>query len=382
MRTTPAFLLGALGAASCMSTQPEFGTTETVDVRIFETDGDDYVRIKLTNANGMEVHMTNLGATVTAVRVPDRDGEFADVVLGFDDLDRYLSADNQYFGCTVGRVANRIEKGTFELDGERYTLATNNDPNHLHGGAEGFGVKLWSVERAGPGAVRFELVSEDGDEGYPGRLEVAATYVLTDDDVLAFELTARTDAATPVSLTNHAYWNLAGHGASTVLDHELELRTGRYTPTDATLIPTGEIEEVTDALDFRTAKPIGRDVHFLVNTPTKGYDHNFVLAEVPRRTDAGVAERLAARDYDARLVDPASGRFMELTTDQPGLQFYSGNFLFGQTGKGGATYALHSACCLEPQGIPDAINEPRFPSVVLRPGEVYRHTTALRFGAH
>ena len=226
MRTTSTLLLGVLGAASCMSTPPEFGAARSVDVEVSEPDAEGRVRISLTNANGMEVQMTNLGATVTSVRVPDRDGELADVVLGFDDLDRYLTADNQYFGCTVGRVANRIAEGTFELDGVRHTLATNNDPNHLHGGDEGFGVKLWSVEEAGPGAVRFELVSEDGDEGYPGRLEVAATYVLTDDDVLGFHLTARTDAATPVSLTNHAYWNLAGHGAATVLDHELELRTG------------------------------------------------------------------------------------------------------------------------------------------------------------
>lgn len=380
MKTQLPLLALALGAASCMNTPTSFGPAESVRVTAGEADASGRVRITLTNERGMEVEMTNLGATVTAVRVPDRDGAMADVTLGFDDLDRYDSSDNQYFGCTVGRVANRIDEGRFELGGSTYTLATNNDPNHLHGGDRGFGVRVWSWEQTGPGEVTFRRTSADGEEGYPGNLEVSATYSLTDENVLGFTLTATTDAATPVSLTNHAYWNLAGHGAPTVLDHELELRADHFTPTDDTLIPTGEIAAVSGALDFRDTKTIGRDLAEVADTAAMGFDHNYVLFEAPLRQGQTTYQRLGLGAFDARLHDPASGRTMELYTDQPGLQFYSGNFLFGQTGKGGATYALRSACCLEPQGLPDAINQPGFPSVVLEPGETYTHTTALRFG--
>ena len=380
MKTQLPLLALALGAASCMNTPTSFGPAESVRVTAGEADASGRVRITLTNERGMEVEMTNLGATVTAVRVPDRDGAMADVTLGFDDLDRYDSSDNQYFGCTVGRVANRIDEGRFELGGSTYTLATNNDPNHLHGGDRGFGVRVWSWEQTGPGEVTFRRTSADGEEGYPGNLEVSATYSLTDENVLGFTLTATTDAATPVSLTNHAYWNLAGHGAPTVLDHELELRADHFTPTDDTLIPTGEIAAVSGALDFREAKTIGRDLAEVADTAAMGFDHNYVLFEAPLRQGQTTYQRLGLGAFDARLRHPASGRTMELYTDQPGLQFYSGNFLFGQTGKGGATYALRSACCLEPQGLPDAVNQPGFPNVVLEPGDPYTHTTALRFG--
>ena len=380
MKTQLPLLALALGAASCMNTPTSFGPAESVRVTAGEADASGRVRITLTNERGMEVEMTNLGATVTAVRVPDRDGAMADVTLGFDDLDRYDSSDNQYFGCTVGRVANRIDEGRFELGGSTYTLATNNDPNHLHGGDRGFGVRVWSWEQTGPGEVTFRRTSADGEEGYPGNLEVSATYSLTDENVLGFTLTATTDAATPVSLTNHAYWNLAGHGAPTVLDHELELRADHFTPTDDTLIPTGEIAAVSGALDFREAKTIGRDLAEVADTAAMGFDHNYVLFEAPLRQGQTTYQRLGLGAFDARLHHPASGRTMELYTDQPGLQFYSGNFLFGQTGKGGTTYALRSACCLEPQGLPDAINQPGFPHVVLEPGDTYTHTTALRFG--
>lgn len=380
MKTQLPLLALALGAASCMNTPTSFGPAESVRVTAGEADASGRVRITLTNERGMEVEVTNLGATVTAVRVPDRDGAMADVTLGFDDLDRYDSSDNQYFGCTVGRVANRIDEGRFELGGSTYTLATNNDPNHLHGGDRGFGVRVWSWEQTGPGEVTFRRTSADGEEGYPGNLEVSATYSLTDENVLGFTLTATTDAATPVSLTNHAYWNLAGHGAPTVLDHELELRADHFTPTDDTLIPTGEIAAVSGALDFREAKTIGRDLAEVADTAAMGFDHNYVLFEAPLRQGQTTYQRLGLGAFDARLRHPASGRTMELYTDQPGLQFYSGNFLFGQTGKGGATYALRSACCLEPQGLPDAVNQPGFPNVVLEPGDPYTHTTALRFG--
>ena len=380
MKTQLPLLALALGAASCMNTPTSFGPAESVRVTAGEAAASGRVRITLTNERGMEVEVTNLGATVTAVRVPDRDGAMADVTLGFDDLDRYDSSDNQYFGCTVGRVANRIDEGRFELGGSTYTLATNNDPNHLHGGDRGFGVRVWSWEQTGPGEVTFRRTSADGEEGYPGNLEVSATYSLTDENVLGFTLTATTDAATPVSLTNHAYWNLAGHGAPTVLDHELQLRADHFTPTNDTLIPSGEIAAVSGALDFRDTKTIGRDLAEVADTAAMGFDHNYVLFEAPLRQGQTTYQRLGLGAFDARLRHPASGRTMELYTDQPGLQFYSGNFLFGQTGKGGATYALRSACCLEPQGLPDAVNQPGFPSVVLEPGETYTHTTALRFG--
>lgn len=373
-----------LVALSCMSSQTPFGKPGMTrgEAAPFgkAADGVESHLFTLRNSNGLEVTITSLGATVVSVRVPDRDGAFEDVVLGFDGADGYLGDKNQYFGCTVGRVANRIEGGTFELEGMRYSLATNNPPNHLHGGTSGFGVRVWTrVEPHVPGSVSFKLVSEAGDEGYPGRVEALATYFLTDDDALGFHLQATSDAPTPVSMTNHAYWNLAGHGSETVLDHVLELRAEGYTPTDETLIPTGDVKSPTRALDFSTAKPIGRDIAALVDTPALGYDHNYVLfRDAPRRKESTVA-RYTRGAYDARLFEPTSGRGMELYTDQPGLQFYSGNFLFGQEGKDGATYALRSACCLEPQGIPDAINEPRFPSVVLRPGATYEHTTVLRF---
>lgn len=323
--------------------------------------------------------MSDLGATLVSLHVPDRDGEDSDVVLGFDTAAEYLGDENQYFGCTVGRVANRIAEGAFELDGETYELAINNAPNHLHGGDRGFGARVWeALPDDAPGTVTYRLVSEDGDEGYPGRVEAEVTYELTEDDVLVIRMSATTDAATPISMTNHAYWNLAGHGAATVLDHELEIRANEFTPADDTLIPTGEIATVRGALDFQEAKPIGRDIAALVDTAAMGYDHNYVLHTGDTEP---VAEKFAAGRFDARLHHPGSGRTMELYTDQPGLQFYSGNFLFGQAGKGGETYALRSACCLEPQGIPNAINEPVFPSVVLRPGETYEHTTVLKFFA-
>ena len=340
-------------------------------------DGRAIVRRTLRNTRGTEVVISDLGATIVSVHLEDRDGQSADVVLGFDTPMEYLGEKNQYFGCTVGRVANRIASGEFELGGETYQLATNNPPNHLHGGDRGFGARVWeALPDDAPGSVTYELVSEDGDEGYPGRVEARVTYELTEEDALVIQLTATTDAPTPISMTNHAYWNLAGHGSATVLDHQLEIRADAYTPTDETLIPTGEIEAVAGALDFRDAKAIGRDVVDLVETPALGYDHNYVL---PAGGAESVAKNFADGRFDARLHDPGSGRTMELYTDQPGLQFYSGNFLFGQAGKGGASYALRSACCLEPQGLPNAINEPTFPSVVLQPGETYEHTTVLRF---
>ena len=379
----------AVGALGCMDastdssplgeavagepTSAPFGTTKAGEAATAWT---------LKNSSGMEIVVTDFGATLVSVRLPDRDGKVADVILGFDDVTGYEGEGNQYFGCTVGRVSNRIAKGKFELDGSEYSLAINNEPNTLHGGDVGFSARLWErVDEGQPGTLTFKLVSEDGDEGYPGRLEATSSFMLTESGCLQFTMTARSDAATPVSLTNHAYWNLGGQGAETVLDHELELAADGFTPTDDTLIPTGVIDEPTPDLDFRSAKAIGRDLDAVVETAALGFDHNYVLFEGASRRAESTESRVAAGTFDARLRDPASGRTMELFTDQPGLQFYSGNFLFGQEGKGGAKYPLRSACCLEPQGIPNAINEPRFPSVVISPGDTYSHTTVLRFAA-
>lgn len=327
----------------------------------------------LHNAHGLRAKLTDYGATLVEMWVPDKSGMLTDVVLGFDSVAGYESDDNQYFGCTAGRVANRIAKGKFTLDGVAYQLAVNNGPNHLHGGGErALSRVMWQAERVQGGrgeAVRFSYSSPDGEEGYPGRLDVHVTYTLTPEDELVVEYEATTDAATPVNLTNHAYWNLAGHGSETVLDHELWIDADRYTPTDDTLIPTGTIERVAGtALDFRTAKVIRRNLAAVAKTAAAGYDHNFVL------NGEGDRFRVAAR-----LRHLGSGRTMHILTNEPGLQFYSGNFLNGQIGKQGRIYDHRSAVCLETQHFPDSVNHPEFPSTILRPGETYRTKTVHRF---
>ena len=327
---------------------------------------------ELTSRSGMIARITDFGATLVDLYVPDRKGELADVILGFEDVNGYESEDNQYFGCTAGRVANRIRNGRFELEGRTYELARNNGPNHLHGGgARALSRVFWNVEEmsslSGP-ALRFTYDSPDGEEGYPGNLSIAVTYTLTHEGELRIEYEATTDAPTPVNLTNHAYWNLAGQGAPTVLDHELQIFASHYTPTDETLIPTGEVEPVTAALDFRATKTIGRDIAPLIDSPAIGYDHNFVLT-----SPGGPLAKAAV------LAHEGSGRVMEVWTTEPALQFYSGNFLFGQRGKRDRSYALRSACCLEAQHYPDSVNQSRFPTTILRPGEVYRQTTVHRF---
>lgn len=359
--------LGACGATGGAYPEPplmdDFGTT---------ADGTPVHVITLTNANGLVAKVTNFGATLVEMHVPGRDGELADVVLGFDDVAGYEGDGNQYFGCIAGRVANRIAKGSFELDGATYQLATNNAPNHLHGGDRGFGQRVWTANSASrPGAVgaTFRYVSPAGEEGYPGQLTCEVEYWLTDDDELICEYRATTDAATPVNLTNHAYWNLGGHGSATVLDHELQVDAARYTPTDATLIPTGELAPVAGTpLDFTSPRRLGERVAELGDQPGDGYDHNYVLDG-----EAGTLRRAC------RLTHAASGRVLEVHTTEPGLQVYCGNFLFGQAGKGGLTYPHRSGLCLETQHFPDSINQPTFPSTVLRPGETYSTRTVHRF---
>jgi aldose 1-epimerase len=330
----------------------------------------------LTNEAGFTAKVMTRGATLVQLLVPDRNGKFADVVLGFDSVSGYESADNQYFGCTTGRVCNRIAHGKFSLDGQDYTLAVNNDPNHLHGGAKrSLDKVVWAAKPftndRGQG-VTFTYTSPDGEEGYPGNLDVTVTYLVPKDrNNLSIRYAATTDKATPVNLTNHAYFNLGGQGSPTITNHMLSLNADQYTPVDEDLIPTGKLESVAGTnLDFRKMTKIGDRIEELTDTPTLGYDHNFVL----RAPEEGRTMRAAAT-----LVDKDSGRRLRIMTTEPGIQFYTGNFLKGQTGKGGKIYAHRSALCLETQHFPDAINQSNFPSVVLKPGGKFESQTVLSF---
>lgn len=330
----------------------------------------------LKNNTGLVAKVMTRGATLVQLHVPDKDGKAADVILGFDDVTGYESEDNQYFGCTTGRVCNRIAKGKFTLEGKEYTLAINNEPNHLHGGLDKSLDKLvWKASpysnEKGQG-VKFAVTSPDGDEGYPGTLEITVSYYVPNDtNTISISYTAITDKATPVNLTNHAYFNLAGEGSETVLNHSLRLNADNYTVSDDTMIPTGEIAPVegTD-LDFRKRTVIGKRIESIGKTAAIGYDHNFVLN--PR--EEGKTMTLAAI-----VVEKESGRRMRVMTTEPGIQFYSGNFLKGQKGKGGKTYAHRSALCLETQHYPDSVNHENFPTTILKPGEKYESKTTYAF---
>lgn len=324
-----------------------------------------------------QVDVTDHGATLVAVRTPDRAGFVEDVILGFDDVSGYESGNNQYFGCTTGRVCNRIAQGEFTLDDYDYVLAKNNAPNHLHGGGpRSFDKVHWQSEvladnDTGP-SIRFTYLSKDGEEGYPGAMQVQVTYTLLADDQLQIDYEAQTDKRTLVNLTNHAYWNLGGAGAATVLDHTLQVDADSYTPTDNTMIPTGKVESViATPLDFRKAKPLGLRINQLTNTPTIGYDHNLVL-----NGTAGTMRHAAV------LHHQGSGRSLTIETTEPAIQVYTGNFLFGQTGKGGKSYANRSAVCLETQHYPDAVHHENFPSTVLNVGEVFQSSTRMTFAAN
>ena len=323
----------------------------------------------LTNISGIRARITSFGAILVSLEVPDRNGNLADVTLGFDKLDGYLGV-HPYFGATVGRYANRIGKAKFTLDGIVYKLAANNGENHLHGGIKGFDKVVWKLEDVGvtnDGAmVKMSYISEDGQEGYPGNLACSVTYTLTKDDRLKISYEAETDKKTVVNLTNHSYFNLAGQGTGDILGHELMLYADKYTVVDAGLIPTGENRNVKGTpMDFTTPMTIGSRISQVEG----GYDHNYVL------NSGGGKLALAAKVYE-----PTSGRIMEIYTDQPGIQFYTGNFLDGSiTGKGGKVYKKHYGFCLETQHFPDSPNKPAFPSVVLRPGQEYRTETVHRF---
>ena len=336
-------------------------------------DGRAVERFTLTNANGVELKAISYGGIITSLRVPDRNGRLDDIVLGFDNLESYLK-DDPFFGAIIGRYGNRIAKGAFTLDGQTYKLATNNGPNHLHGGNKGFDKVLWTAEPvAGRNAIAFSRTSPDGEEGYPGNLRVQVTYTLTDANELIVDYRATTDKATPVNLTQHSYFNLAGQASGDILGHQLMLNADRYTPVDDTLIPTGELAPVAGTpFDFRKPTAIGARIDQadaqLKNG--KGYDHNWVL----NRTGSG-------RQLAARVVEPKTGRTMEIATTEPGIQFYSGNFLDGTlTGKAGAVYKHRTGFCLETQHYPDSPNQPKFPSTTLRPGSEYRTSTVFTFG--
>lgn len=322
----------------------------------------------LTNAHGLVAKVTNYGAIITEMHVPDRHGKLGDIVLGYDNLAQYLQK-HPYFGATVGRVANRIAGAQFTLDGQAYKLAANNGKNHLHGGLKGFDKVVWKAEPQAGAAVKFTYTSPDGEEGYPGKLDVTVLMTLTEADELRLDYTAATDKPTPVNLTNHSYFNLAGTGD--VLGYELMLAADAFTPANAELIPTGEIQPVKGTpMDFTSPQPIGARFSQLKSDPV-GYDNNFVLRS------GGKALALAAR-----VADPRSGRVLEVHTTEPAVQLYTSNFLNGSlTGKGGVVYRQHSAFCLETQHFPDSVNHPNFPSVILRPGQTYRQTTVHRFAA-
>lgn len=330
-------------------------------------DGQSVDLYTLVNKNGLQAKIINYGGILTELRVPDRKGDPADIVLGYDRLGDYEN-DPCYFGATVGRYGNRIAEGKFSLGGITYTLATNDGENHLHGGVRGFNKVLWGAEQLQDEdgvSVKLTYLSKDGEEGYPGNLDCTVIYTLTNDDELRISYEAKTDKPTIVNLTHHSYFNLAGCGSGDILGHQLMLKAECFTPVDETIVPTGEIKSVKNTpLDFVSPKLMGEQIANVAG----GYDHNFVL----NNSDGSLA--LAARVYE-----PGSGRVMEILTTEPGIQFYSGNFLDGSNKGKGATYCKHSGFCLETQHFPDSPNQPKFPSTVLNPGKKYTQLTVHRF---
>ncbi|MFF4901553.1 aldose epimerase family protein [Streptomyces sp. NPDC001068] len=339
-------------------------------------DGTKVHRWSLENG-GTRLKVLSYGGIVQSLEIPDRHGRYANVSLGYDNLAAYV-AGTTFFGATIGRYGNRIAKGQFTLDGKSYQLSVNDGVNSLHGGAKGFNTKVWDVEGFTSGSdvgLHLHYTSVDGEMGYPGTLRTKVTFTLDRHGDWIIDYTATTDKPTVVNLTNHVYWNLAGEGTGTIEDHELTIAAGRYTPTDPGLIPTGELAKVAGTpFDFRGGKPVGRDIRagHPQQVQAKGFDHNWVL-------DKGVT---AEPKHIATLRDPRSGRTLRIATDQPGLQFYSGNFLDGTlTGTSGRTYRQGDGLCLETQHFPDSPNQARFPSTVLRPGQTYRSRTVHSFGA-
>ena len=339
------------------------------------TDGAEVTLYTLKNAKGMEAKIIDYGATVVSLTAPDKNGIFADVVLGYDDVERYVRGGT-YFGAIVGRYGNRIGQGKLTVDGKEYQLARNNGANHLHGGTTGFNKKMWIVDgtsmtKDGP-AITLTYVSKDGEENYPGTVKLTVVYTLTNDNALSIVYTGTTDKATVLNPTNHSYFNLSGDMNTPILDHELMLAADTFTPVDAGLITTGKVVDVAGTpMDFRTAKKIGKDIeaNFEQLKFGGGYDHNWVIAKY----DGNV-------QLIASVYEPKSGRFMETFSTEPGVQFYCGNFLDGRVpGKNGIKYPKRSGLCLEAQHFPDSPNKPEFPTTLLKPGEIYHQTTIYKF---
>ncbi len=356
----------------CQNNQGKQKSDEKMNIKkelYGEVDGKMVVQFTLSNENEMIVKLINYGGIVTHLMVPDKNGKIKDVVLGYDNLQQYLD-DTPYFGALVGRYGNRIAKGKFNLDGKTYQLARNNGANHLHGGLKGFDKVVWDAEefifpdRVG---VVLSYLSKDGEEGFPGNLDTKVTYTLTNDNEFKIDYEATTDKPTVVNLTHHSYFNLKGQGNGNILDHQVQLMADRYVPVDETLIPTGELEAVQgSAMDFTTPNTIGSRIDKVEG----GYDHTWVLNDFD-------GEKLSLA---AKVTEPESGIMMEVYTDQPGIQFYTGNFLDGSlSGKGGKVYQKHYGFCLETHHYPDSPNQPDFPSVVLRPGEKYETKTVYKF---
>jgi aldose 1-epimerase len=353
------------------STADTMSTTKTASVaqqKYGNADGKDIMQYNLTNAAGMVVKIINYGGTITNIMVPDSSGNFGDVVLGFDSLAGYLKKENPYFGCITGRYANRIAKGKFSIDGKSYQLPINNNGNTLHGGVNGFNRKFWAAQiLPGDSSIRFSYESKDGEEGFPGNCNVEVVYSLSQNNELKIEYKATTDKPTAVNITNHSYFNLSAGRDSTVLGHEIFINADKYVAVNNQLIPTGELPEVKGtAMDFTVPGKIGTDLEKVAG----GYDHTYVL----NKKNANEPELAVA------VHDPSSGRYMELFTTEPGVQFYSGNFLDGTlTGKNGVKYVKHGGLALEAQHFPDSPNQPSFPNTILRPGETFNQTTVYKF---
>ena len=343
----------------------KFSTTET---SFGNYNGEAITKYTLTNPSGMQVSIINYGGTVTDIITPDKSGAQGNVVLGFDSLSGYLQKGNPYFGSLIGRYGNRIANGKFTLDGKQYTLAGNDNGNSLHGGNKGYDKVVWQAEKlSGDSSLQLSYISKDGEEGYPGNLTIKVIYTLTSGNELKIDYTATTDKATPVNLTNHAYFNLSAGKDSTILGHELMINADKYTEVNDKLIPTGKLPDVkAGPMDFTASKMIGKEIQQVKG----GYDHNWVL----NKKGNGL-EKIA------ELYDPASGRLMKVSTTEPGLQFYSGNFLDGTltNTRAGAKYVKHAALCLETQHFPDSPNQPAFPNTILKPGEIYTQTTIYKF---
>ncbi len=361
-----------LFAVSCK--QP-VSNIQLIDPAAFggEADGKKVELFTLVNQNGLTAQITNFGGRLVSLWVPDKNGKFEDIVPGYPTLDGYLRSNEIYYGPILGRYCNRIGKGMFTLNDSLYSLAVNNGPNHLHGGIKGFNNVVWDAVQSGDNILLLSYLSPDGEEGYPGNLQVNVTYELTDDNELKIEYTASTDKPTPVNLTNHSFWNLKGAGNGDINDHHLQINANFYTPVDSGLIPTGEIAPVDGTpFDFRNPMPVGARVgedHIQLKFGG-GYDHNWVLQESD-----------TALTFAVRVVEPVSGRTLEVYTNEPGIQFYGGNFLDGgDVGKNGKGYIYRGAFVLETQHFPDSPNKPQFPETILEPEEEYYSICIFRFG--